>query len=146
MQQPSLSASPSVSTRAVSYGLCLVVFLLLDGVWLGAVAGAFYKAQLGARLLEAPLLPAALAFYLIYILGLCLFVIWPNLAKPSLAKTGALGAAFGLAAYGTYDLTNLATLRDWPPALSFVDLAWGTFASGLVCVLVISVYRAFRKL
>jgi uncharacterized membrane protein len=76
--------------------------------------------------------PAAVIFYLIYILGIVLFAIQPALAADSLQKAVLLGAALGFFAYATYDLTNLATLKDWPVLLVVVDIAWGTFLTGAV--------------
>jgi uncharacterized membrane protein len=80
---------------------------------------------------DTPSLPVAAAFYLIYVGGVVVFAVAPALREASWSSALTLGALFGFLAYSTYDLTNLATLRDWPHALSFVDLAWGTALTGV---------------
>ncbi len=115
----------------VMYLCTLVVFLAIDAVWLGIVARDFYRNQFGSLLLDQPIWGVALAFYAIYVVGLVLFVVAPGYAQGSgLLSTFAWGAAFGFFAYATYDLTNHATLRNWPPLITVVDLAWGTLLSG----------------
>jgi uncharacterized membrane protein len=112
------------------FGLTLVTFLAVDAVWLGVVAKDMYRQQLGHLLAPTVKWGAAGAFYVLYIAALLVLVILPNLESPWL-RTVALGALFGLVAYATYDLTNLATLDRWPLAVTLADLAWGTFVTGL---------------
>jgi len=119
----------------------LVVFLALDGIWLGLVAPDFYRAQLGDLLAPQLDLRAAAAVYLLLVLGLVEFVITPGLRAGSLRRAVARGALFGLVAYATYDLTNLATLAGWPLAVVLVDLAWGTLLCALVTLVSVGVLR-----
>lgn len=103
-----------------------VVFLFLDLLWLGMVAKGFYARQLAGFLRESPDLTVAALFYLVYLGGVVFFAIQPAMQAQSWKVAALYGAILGLVAYGTYDMTNLATLRNWPMAMSFVDLAWGT--------------------
>jgi len=112
----------------VSFG----VFLLIDGIWLTVVAKNFYAKYLGFIMSKTPNLVAAGIFYLIYILGMVVLVITPAFQKGSLMTAILTGALFGLCGYATYDLTNLATIKDWPVLVTVVDLIWGTFLSGAV--------------
>lgn len=105
--------------------IALPVFLVIDLVWLGAVARRFYRNQLGHLLRPETLWPAAIAFYLLFVLGLVVFVLNPAIDEGSLGMATGFGALFGLVTYATYDLTNLATLRDWPPLMTAVDVVWG---------------------
>ena len=107
------------------FPLVLVTFLLLDAVWLGLIAPRFYQSQIGHLLRETPNWYAAGAFYLVYISGLTVFVVTPAIRGQSLRRGVATGAWFGIVTYATYDLTNLATIKDWPLLVTFVDLAWG---------------------
>jgi uncharacterized membrane protein len=109
----------------------LFVFLALDFVWLSTAAEIIYRPRLGAMLAENPDLGAALLFYLLYLAGLNIFVLRPALADGS---RGVLrGAAFGLVAYGIYDLTNQATLANWPWTITIIDMAWGAVLTGVSC-------------
>lgn len=110
----------------VAYFATGIVFLAIDAVWLSTMASRFYKPQLGDLMTNQPNWPAAVLFYLLYVAGVVLFVVQPALASGRWTSALAMGALFGLVAYGTYDLTNQATLRDWPALLTVVDLAWGT--------------------
>ncbi len=106
--------------------LCtLLAFFAIDMVWLGLVAKSFYKTHLGFLLRPDPNWTAAIVFYLLFIAGLLIFVIVPSLQAGSMKKVLVLGALFGLVTYATYDLTNLATVRDWPLIITIVDLLWG---------------------
>ncbi|MBX9739281.1 MAG: DUF2177 family protein [Beijerinckiaceae bacterium] len=109
-----------------AYGATLVAFLAIDLVWLGFIARNFYRDQLGNLMLDQPSLAIGLAFYMLFAVGIVVFAITPGLREGSWRTTLVLGALLGLIAYGTYDLTNLATLRNWPVMLSFVDMAWGS--------------------
>lgn len=111
---------------AVAYAATLVVFVVVDLIWLGVVAKRFYRAQLDGLLAEQYSFRAAAIFYLAYPLGVVVFAIAPTYASGSWALAAAWGAMLGLFAYGTYDLTNLATLRNWPLRLAAVDMLWGT--------------------
>jgi uncharacterized membrane protein len=118
------------------FALALPVFIALDIVWIGFLAKDFYKNHIGFLLRsDIQWLPAIL-FYLVFILGLVLFVIAPAVEKGSWAHALLFGALFGLVAYATYDLTNLATLKDWPLVVTVVDMAWGAFIGATVSVVV----------
>lgn len=111
-----------------SIGVALATSLL-DFVWLALVAPTFYQSQLGPLLLPQPNLIPALAFYVLYIAALMVFCVAPALAAASWRKAVLLGAMFGLAAYGTYDLSNLATLKGWTVNVAIVDMVWGSALS-----------------
>ena len=116
---------------AKAYAATLVVFLGIDALWLGVIARRFYVDQLGSLMRESPSMLAAGGFYLFYVVGIVFFAVAPALAAGSW-KTAALnGALLGLVAYGTYDMTNLATLKDWPVTVSIVDLVWGGVLTGI---------------
>lgn len=114
------------------YLITLPVFFVIDMIWLGWVAKNFYAKQIGFLLKPEVNWVAAVSFYLLFIVGLVLFVITPALEKDSLMHAILFGALFGLITYATYDLTNLATVKDWPLLVTFVDLAWGMFLSASV--------------
>lgn len=129
-----------MKTLAVSYLVALVVLAILDGLWLGLVSREFYKARLGQMLLDTPIWSVAILFYLVHAAGIAVFAV--PLALNAGTWTSALmyGGLFGFCVYAAYDLTNLATLRGWPMAVSAVDLAWGavaTAAATLVAFLVV---------
>jgi len=106
--------------------LCtLLAFFAIDMIWLGLVARGFYQKHLGYLLRSPPNWTAAIVFYLLFVAGLLVFVVVPSLQAGSTRKVLILGAMFGLITYATYDLTNLATVKDWPWIVSVVDLAWG---------------------
>lgn len=108
------------------YVLALLIFLGIDALWLGLVAPGFYRSQIGHLMADTPNLYAAGVFYLLFVGALVYYVIEPALRIGSVRDAGIRGALFGLVTYATYDLTNLATLRDWPLLVTAVDLAWGT--------------------
>lgn len=112
--------------------VAFLTFLAIDGLWLTVVAKDFYAKHLGFIMTKTPNLTAALLFYLIYIFTMVILVISPALQKGSLMTAILTGALFGLCAYATYDLTNLATLKDWPLLVTVVDLIWGTVLSASV--------------
>ena len=114
------------------YLLTVPVFFLIDMIWLGFVARNFYKEQLHSLLSPQVNWTAALLFYFIYIAGILFFAVRPGLEAGSFARACLSGALFGFFTYATYDLTNLATLRDWPVLVTVVDIGWGI----LLCTLV----------
>lgn len=114
------------------YLIALPVFFAFDMLWLGLIAKNFYARQIGFLLKPDINWVAAIIFYLIFIAGLVIFVIAPAVEKSSWLQALMLGALFGLITYATYDLTNLATLKDWPLIVTIVDLAWGTALGALV--------------
>ena len=111
------------------YLVTLLAFFAIDMVWLGFVARTIYRKYLGFLMAPNTNWLAAIIFYLLFILGILVFVVLPGLADNSLKTTLLHAALFGLITYATYDLTNLATLKNWPALLSIVDMLWGTFLS-----------------
>jgi uncharacterized membrane protein len=105
--------------------------LAIDLVWLLGIAKSLYRDEMGDLMATEPKLIAGLAFYLLYALGAIIFVIIPALSKQSLMYAVQYGALFGLFCYMTYDLTNLAVIRDFPTRLAFIDMAWGSFVTAL---------------
>ena len=109
--------------------VAFAVFLGIDMLWLTVIASKFYKSQIGHLMADkAKLLPAAI-FYIIFIAAMVYFVIVPALEHQNIAQLLLSAAIFGFVTYATYDLTNMATLKDWPLLVTVVDLAWGTFIS-----------------
>ena len=107
------------------YFLTLFIFLGIDMFWLGWVAPKFYKSQIGHLMAETANLPAAGVFYLLFIGALVYFIVGPAIGAEEIRNVILRGGLFGLVTYATYDLTNLATLRDWPLLVTVVDLVWG---------------------
>ena len=108
----------------------VLTMMALDVLWIGVVARPLYKRGIGHLTADQPNFVAAVAFYLLFAAGVMAFVVLPREAG-EWHMAAAWGALFGFMAYMTYDLTNLATLRGWPLGLSLVDMAWGSFATGL---------------
>ena len=117
------------------YGVAFVAFLVIDLVWLGFIANNLYRKYLGFIMRPSPNWTAAIVFYLLYLAGLVFFVINPAVEKSSWKFALLAGMFFGLITYATYDLTNLATLKDWPFLITVIDLIWGTTLGGLVSVI-----------
>lgn len=114
------------------YASALVTFLIIDGIWLGLVARSFYVEHLGHLLRPKPDFGVAGMFYLLYVFGVMIFAVMPAVAQQSWLTAVLLGALFGFIAYGTYDLTNLATLEGWPVIVSVVDMIWGAVLTATV--------------
>ena len=114
------------------YVLTFLVFLIVDLIWLGFVARSFYQNQLGFLMKESVNWTAAIVFYLLFVAGLLFFVVYPALERESVTYALLVGAFFGFITYATYDLTNLATIKDWPLTVTLVDLIWGTFLGSIV--------------
>ena len=109
-----------------------MVFLVIDLIWLGLVSKDFYQQELGYIMSDSPNWVVAFIFYVIFIFGLLFFVLNPALKSGSFKEALLKGLFFGLISYATYNLTNYATLKDWPLSLTIVDLIWGTTLGGLV--------------
>ena len=114
------------------YAISVPVFFLIDFLWLGLIAKPFYDRHLGYILRAQVLWPAAILFYLFFLLGLVVFVIAPSVESGSLSKAILLGLFFGFITYQTYELTNYALVKDWPLIVVIVDIAWGMVLSSLV--------------
>ncbi len=115
------------------YLIALPIFFIVDMIWLAVIAKNFYKNQIGFLMKPDVNWTAAIIFYLLFLVGVVLFVIEPALEKKNLMFALSRGALFGLITYATYDLTNLATLKDWPLKVVVVDMIWGAVLSGTVC-------------
>lgn len=111
------------------YAVTLIAFFAIDMLWLGVVARGFYRKHLGFLMAPSPNWTAAIIFYLLFIGGILFFVLLPGLAEKSLQATLVRAALYGLITYATYDLTNLATLKDWPLTMTIVDIVWGIVLS-----------------
>jgi uncharacterized membrane protein len=119
-----------MSKLLLPYLAVVVTMVVLDVIWIGGIARPLYNRGIGHLMAERPNFVAAVAFYLLLAIGLMAFVVLPR-EPGAWQMAAAWGALFGFMTYMTYDLTNLATLRDWPLGLSFIDIAWGCVASGL---------------
>ena len=124
----------SPSTFFKLYAVALTTFLVIDLVWLGVVARPFYQRQLGHLMRPNVNWAAAIAFYLVFVTGIVVLVVWPAIEKQSPAQALVLGALLGLVTYAAYDLTNLATLAGFPLTVALVDLAWGAVLCASVSV------------
>ena len=117
------------------YILTVPVFFVIDMLWLGFIAKGFYREKLNAFLSPTVNWPAAIIFYLLFIVGIIFFAVMPGKSKDSLLITAMYGALFGFFTYATYDLTNLATLKNWPLSVVVVDILWGM----VLCAIVASI-------
>ena len=110
-----------------------LIFLIIDVIWLSFSVKSFYRPNIGHLLLDTPVMWAAISFYLIYVIGLAVVIIEPSLDYQNTQKFLIKAFMFGLVAYGTYNLTNMATIKGWSPNVVFVDMIWGgsltTFSS-----------------
>jgi uncharacterized membrane protein len=125
-----------------AYISALVVMGILDAIWFSFSIGRIYRPGLGALMADKPRIPAAVAFYLLYIAGLTYLIVLPALATNQLGSVVWRGAVFGLVAYGTFDLTNLAIVRDWPLNITLIDLVWGTLLTGITTSVAFLVTRS----
>ena len=114
-----------------AYITIIVVMFVLDLVWLSMLAEPLYQAGIGHLLAANPNLMFASLFYLVYSFGLMRFAVIPNIASKQIKNTFIAAAIFGFFIYASYDLTNLALLKDWPLRLSIIDITWGTLLSGI---------------
>lgn len=110
---------------AKAYLAAATAFVALDAAWLGAIAGEFYRSRLAHLLADEANLFAAAVFYAAYLAGVVYFCVLPGLARGRLAASAIRGAALGALAYGTYELTSLSFLKDWPLDVTLVDIVWG---------------------
>lgn len=118
-------------------------FIVIDLVWLVFIAKNLYQKYLGYLMSPTVNWPAALLFYVLFIIGIVFFVVNPALEKADIRYALMAGALFGLVTYATYDLTNLATLKDWPVTITIIDLIWGTTLSALTSALGFWVIQRF---
>ncbi len=133
-----------MKTFLITYSSAIISMLVIDLVWLSLTMKPFYQKYIGHLLSSTPNIAPAIIFYLIFIFGLTVLVILPALSGNfSYLKLFLYGALFGLVAYGTYDLTNDATMKNWPAIITIVDLAWGSLLTGTISVIAKFVYKFF---
>ena len=116
------------------YLLTLIVFVAIDVLWLTVISKNLYSTRLSHLLADNPKLLPAVLFYLIFVVGIIAFAVLPGYESQNIWKTIMLGALFGMLSYSTYDLTNLATLKNWPVSITIIDIIWGTTVSVLTSV------------
>jgi uncharacterized membrane protein len=126
-----------------SYVSAFLVFFAIDMLWLGLIAKNFYSAKLGHLMTPKVLWTPAFIFYMLFVAGILFFVVFPALQKGSWTYALGAGALFGLITYATYDLTNLATLKDWPLVVTLVDLVWGSVLSASTATLSFLIINKF---
>ncbi|MDJ0612507.1 MAG: DUF2177 family protein [Rhizobiaceae bacterium] len=122
----------------------LIAFLIIDFIWLKYVALGFYKSHIGHLMTDKPNLAIAGLFYLFYVVGVVILAVYPALEKQSWTVALLYGGLLGLVAYGTYDITNLATLKNWPPIVTIVDMIWGTVLTASVATISYFITVALR--
>lgn len=116
----------------LTYVLMAILFLALDLIWLGLIAKNFYQKHLGRFFSDKVNWTAAIIFYFLFVIGTMIFAVYPGVAHDSLMRAVILGVLFGLFTYATYDLTNLATLKNWPLPIVIVDIIWGMVLCGAI--------------
>ncbi len=115
-----------MKTALIAYAGTFTTLLVADAIWLGVVARSFYRDQLGSMMLPQPNFTIAALFYLFYAVAIVILAVMPGVKAGSIWMAIGYGAVLGLAAYGTYDITNLAVLKGWPVIVTVVDMVWGT--------------------
>ena len=128
----------------VSYILTALVFFAIDLAWLGLVARNMYNRYIGHLMSSQVNWVAAVVFYLAFVVGILVFAVYPSVDRDSLLRAILLGALFGFFTYSTYDLTNLATLKDWPLSITIIDIAWGMVLTGAVSAVGFFIVSAFE--
>ena len=122
----------NIKSLIINYLLTTVVFLIIDMAWLGLIAKNLYQKYLGDFLSDKVNWTAAFIFYLLYVVGISVFAIYPSVNQNSAMNAILMGGLFGFFAYATYDLTNSATLKGWPLPIVFIDIAWGVVLTAMV--------------
>lgn len=127
----------------LTFVITLLIFGAIDFLWLGAIAKNLYQQKIGFIMADKFNWVAALIFYLMYIGGMLYFVIFPSLNNGDWQTALLKGAILGVLCYGTYDLTNMATLKNWPYEIVIIDILWGAFLTGLTSVLSFIIAQKF---
>ena len=127
----------------IAYVVTAVVFLVIDYIWLGFLMKDYFQSQLSHLMAENVSLSIAALFYLFYAAGIVFLCINPVIESGDWTKAFINGAILGFLAYGTYDITNMATLRDWPVMMSIIDVAWGTVLTGFSATMGYIVLKAY---
>lgn len=124
------------------YSVSFIIMLLIDLVWLNVMTPILYKPNLEKIFLDQAFIPAAIVFYLVYILGITIFVTIPKYNLSNF-KILIYGAFFGLCCYATYDLTNQATIKNWPIFITIIDLIWGSFLTAITSLATIIIHKKY---
>jgi uncharacterized membrane protein len=133
-------------TSLIAYITAFFTMLVIDAGWLTLMVPRLYRTKIGHLLADGMSLPPAIFFYILYILGVTVLVVMPAVRhETTLGMVFIYGALFGLVAYGTYDLTNQATLKNWPWSLTVIDLIWGTLLTGVVSLITVMLTRYFTN-
>lgn len=136
---PFLKKNPLHTGLVVGYIYTTFLLIFFDALWLGLIAKKFYALHIGYLMLSEPNWFAACLFYLIYPIGIMIFVLQPS--QGILKKAATLGALFGFFTYATYELTNWAVIFEWPALIVFVDMLWGACLTALVSTLTVLMYQ-----
>jgi uncharacterized membrane protein len=121
------------------WAIAAVLMIAIDMVWLTWLGRGFYMQEIGGLLLEKPNLPAALAFYILYSIGVVVIIIAPALETQSALRALLYGLLFGLVAYGTYDLTNLAVMKGFTTKIALIDMIWGGLITGFTSAVTVKI-------
>ena len=114
----------------ISFIFVSIIFLIIDVLWLSITVKSLYRPALGGLLKDKPVMWAAVLFYIIYMIGVALIILKPALANDSISQALWTGVVFGVVAYGTYNLTNMATVKNWSASIVWIDMLWGGFLTG----------------
>lgn len=128
-----------------NYLIALIVFFAIDILWLGFITKGFYRKNLSHLMAPKTNVIAAVIFYSVYVGGLMFFAINPALDKNSIMYALSVGALFGFMTYATYDMTNLATLRDWPIKITIIDIIWGTVLNAITASATFYIVKLFER-
>ena len=127
----------------ISFIFVSTIFLIIDVLWLSITVKSLYKPALGVLLKDKPVMWAAVLFYIIYMIGLTLIILKPALANDSILQAFWTGVVFGVVAYGTYNLTNMATVKNWSASIVWIDMLWGGFLTGFSSAVGIYLTKVF---
>tara|TARA_Y100000590_G_scaffold164514_1_gene188489 strand:- start:152 stop:559 length:408 start_codon:yes stop_codon:yes gene_type:complete len=132
-----------MKTLLYAFVFASLIFFIIDFIWLSIAVKAFYKPHIGSLLNDKPVIWAAIVFYLVYSIGLTLLVLKPGLVSESLFQVFLNGVIFGIVTYGTYNLTNMATIKDWSINVVVVDMIWGGLLTGFSSFVSIALVKNF---
>ena len=127
----------------ISFIFVSTIFLIIDVLWLSITVKSLYRPALGDLLKDKPVMWAAVLFYIIYMIGVALIILKPALANDSILQALWTGVVFGVVAYGTYNLTNMATVKNWSASIVWIDMLWGGFLTGFSSAVGIYLTKAF---
>ena len=127
----------------ISFIFVSIIFLIIDVLWLSITVKSLYRPALGDLLKDKPVMWAAILFYIIYMIGVALIILKPALANDSIVQALWTGVVFGIVAYGTYNLTNMATVKNWSASIVWIDMLWGGFLTGFSSAVGIYLTKVF---